>query len=128
MTAKEFAEKNSDILLRKMTSDDFMELTDGCVLFCITVPKGNIPMEERQVRTAGYQMVAHTESEAETFDGIAHVNTVTLTANGYAKVDFISAESIKDPIGTKLLYFCRPLPKDDPRKNHHWLPARYEVD
>lgn len=120
MIAKEFVEKNPDILLCRMTIEDFHALTDGCVLFCITVPKGNKPLEERQVRTVGYQMVVYTQSSDESFDKMAHVNTLALTTNGYAKVDFIREEDIKDPAGTKLLYACKPLPKGDHRRNHHW--------
>lgn len=120
MKAKEFIEQNQDILTRKMTEADFHNLRDGTVLFCISVANGNKPPLERTVRTVGYQMVvATTRNAVVSLDRLEEVLTLALTTNGYAKLDYISPTDIAET-GTKLLYECKPLSCDDPRKNHHW--------
>ena len=116
-TAKDFAEQNKDILLRRLTEDDFHKLTDGTVLFCITVGSGkNTPMEERQIRSVGYQLVVWTSPGSM---GLGKICTVTLTQNGYAKIDDITLEDIQAG-GTKLLYACKPLLANDRRSNYRW--------
>lgn len=124
MTVKEFEKQNSDILLQRMTDSDFQELTDGMVFFCITTTVGSKPVNERAVICAGYNMVV--ASTTTTFGGnskLEDVVTLALTKGGYAKIDVITPALMSES-GNKVLYKCRPLPKGDPRKSHHWLPRR----
>ena len=126
MTAKEFFECNKDILVQRITLEEFQSLTDGTVVFGITVARGNTPLEDRQIRTVGYHMVAATHTEwhelpeekgkyARTF----HIDSLTLTTGGHAKVEYTSQDDVTE-FGTKLFYTCKPLPMGDLRKNHRW--------
>lgn len=122
MTAKEFVAKNQDILLRRMTEEDYQKLTDGAVLFCITVYRSNKPLEERTVCSANYEMVVATNADCiDNPDTVLNVSALALTQSGYAKMDYILPTDIKEGEGTKLLYECKPLPPNDPRRNHHWV-------
>lgn len=124
MTVREFEKQNKDILRHRLTVETFNALTDGMVLFCVTTNAGIKPIEERAVRTAGYQLVVATTRNPER-GNLVDICTLALTAGGWAKVDIITADDISG-LGNKVVYFCKPLnvPNNDPRRNHHWLPRR----
>lgn len=116
MTVKDFYEANKDILLAPVSSEEFQQLSDGMVVFCVSNGGGNKPTEERIVRAVGYRMVV--AMERNTSGEIVTVGTVGLTANGYAKVEWISADDIAEE--TKLVYRCKPLQAGDKRANNLW--------
>lgn len=118
MTVKEFIDKNSDILVSRITPVDFNDLTDGCVVFCITAAVGNKPVMERAVRTAGYQMVVATSHKPGAT--IHEIITLALTRKGYAKIDSVNVNDIGDD-GYKMIFKCKPLPQHDSRRDNCWL-------
>lgn len=116
MTAKEFANNNSDIVLERLTLEEFQELTDGDVVFCVAVSRGSKPSEERKVLNVGYHLVANTYgSNGKT----SEIITLCVTTNGVAKVDCINVLAASDE-GTRILYKCKSLPHGDPRTGGKW--------
>lgn len=115
MKLKDFVRENQDILIAPLTMEELNTLSDGMVVFVITCFKGSSPLAERTVRSAGYQMVAATN---RTNGKLTAANTLALTSNGYAKIDYILPQDIAR--GNKVLYRCKPLPLNDLRRNHHW--------
>ena len=116
MTAKEFANNNSDVILERLSFTEFQALTDGCVIFCITVVRGSRPSADRKVINAGYHLVANTRVK----DGLTtEISTLCTTKYGSVKVDYINYFDASDE-GTKILYKCNPLPNGDVRSGGLW--------
>jgi hypothetical protein len=118
MTVKEFIDNNSDILVSRITPRDFKDLTDGCVVFCVTAASGKKPILERAVKSAGYQLVVSTSHRPGAT--IHEIITLALTQRGYAKIDYIDVDFIGDD-GHKMLFLCKPLPQHDPRRDNCWM-------
>lgn len=124
MTVIEFERQNADILLQRMNENDFQELTDGMVFFCLTTATSNKPVDERTVICAGYHMVVATITTMDNnTPKLEDAITLALTKNGYAKVDSITPLLMSEA-GNKVLYKCCPLPKGDSRRSNHWLPRK----
>lgn len=124
MKAIDFINQNRDIMIAPITEAEFQDLAEGRVLFCVTTSPGHNPVMERQVRTAGYQMVVSTRRNAT--GNLTEAITLALTRNGYAKIESITADEVRyacsgdDAAGNKLVYHCVPLPPNDPRGSGHW--------
>ena len=105
-------------MLSKLTTDEFKELSDGCVIFCIVVANGNKPSLERMVKTVSYHMVASHKVNA---DGkTSEICTLGMTAGGYAKVDCFDKRDLADN-GNKILLNCKPLLVGDIRKSGNFV-------
>lgn len=60
MTISEFLPYANDILIKQITPENFDEITDGTVVFSITVARGRKPKNERAITWAGYTMCIHS--------------------------------------------------------------------
>lgn len=60
MTISEFLPYANDILIKQITPENFDEITDGTVVFSITVARGRKPKNERAITWAGYMMCIHS--------------------------------------------------------------------
>ena len=118
MTVQEFIDRNSDILISQIAENEFKDLTDGCVVFCIVAANGSKPITERTVMTAGYQLVVATNRDK--VGKLVEVITAALTRSGYAKIDTTHINSLGEK-GNKVLYTAMPLPANDPRSNNNWI-------
>lgn len=124
MKTKDFIEKNRDVLVAPVTLAEFDALTEGRVVFCFTVSPGHNPVMEREVRTAGYQLVVSTRRNGA--GKLIEAITLALTLGGYAKIERITDDDVRyacgsdDAVGTKRIYHCVPLPPNDPRGRGYW--------
>lgn len=114
MTISEFLPYANDILIKQITSENFDEITDGTVVFSITVARGHKPKDERAITWAGYMMCIHSlyRDAARDF--------VRITDRGNPGVKCIPARSLDEKNGTETLYMAKPLPVGDARINQHW--------
>lgn len=114
MTINEFLPHANNIIIEEITPDTFDNITDGTVLFGITVARGSKPKTERAVTWAGYMMSVHSRYRDRARDFLH------LTNRGNPGIKCIASTQLDNTDGTETLYLARSLPKDDPRANQHW--------
>ena len=128
MKVSDFVNQNSDVLIAPFTVAEFDALTEGRVFFCVTTGFGYNPVMDRQVRTAGYQLVASTRRNDE--GNLTEAITLALTQGGYAKIESITRDDVlhmcsaDETTGNKRIYHCVPLPPSDPRGRNGFLPKK----
>lgn len=118
MTAGEFIQNNRDILTGVVKEADLENLTDGNVVFMLITTPGQKGIETRVVRSAGYYLVV-----SRTTNHLGKITSLTvlgLTAGGYAKIEIINIGDLEYK-GNKMVFFCKPLPKNDMRRNYEFL-------
>lgn len=118
MIASEFIKKNADILTGVVKESDVENLTDGNVVFMLITSPGQKGIEDRVVRSAGYYLVV-----SRTTNHLGKITSLTvlgLTAGGYAKIEIINLGDLEYK-GNKMVFFCKPLPKNDIRRNYDFL-------
>lgn len=128
MKMHDFIDQNKDILLAPFTIAEFDALTEGKVLFCVTTGFGYNPVMNRQVRTAGYQLVVSTRRNDK--GELTEAITLALTQGGYAKIESVTRDDVRsacsadDAAGNKRIYHCVPLPPNDPRGKSGFLAKK----
>lgn len=128
MKMSNFVNQNSDVLIAPFTVAEFDELTEGRVFFCVTTGAGHNPVMDRQVRTAGYQLVVSTRRNNE--GKLTEAITLALTQGGYAKIESVTRDDVlyacaaDEAAGNKRIYHCVPLPPNDPRGRNGFLPKK----
>lgn len=81
MTLRELADQLAPLHPVRLYADALPKLKPGMVLYGGTVYNGTGPMENRQVATHGYRLVAHVSG-----NNAFGVDTLGLTKGGYAAV------------------------------------------
>lgn len=119
MTVKEFINKNSDILIRPVTEDEFKKLQVGDVVFIISATVGQKPIEDRVVKVASYHMVCHRSYSSMT-GGLDGITTMGITKGGNIKTEYTNMYTHYHGEKNRLLYHCKSLPVGDPREKHNW--------
>lgn len=119
MIVKEFIDKNSDILIRPVTEDEFKNLQIGDVVFIINTSVGQKPMEERVVKVVSYHMVCHRDYNSA--DGsLIGLTTMGITKGGNIKTEYTNMYTHYHGNDNKMIYHCESLPVGDQREKHDW--------